>query len=123
MVIDGNEKIIVIGEKTYHCALDVTMDYIGGKWKVIVLWYLRKGSKRFSELRRMMPDITEKMLSIQLRKLEEDGIVSRKVHPLKPPQVEYALTDFGATLLPVLGVIADWGRHLGETQGKITDKT
>ena len=102
MNIDGTEYKILMGDRTYHCALDVTMHVIGGKWKTIVLWYLRKGSKRFSELRKLIPDITEKMLSMQLKQLEKDGLVSRKVFAEVPPRVQYTLTAHGRTQLPLL---------------------
>jgi len=122
MIIDSQEKVFVLGGKEYHCAMDVTMDYIGGKWKTVVLWYLRKDKKRFSELRRLIPNITEKMLSLQLKDLEKDGIVKRKIYPEVPPKVEYCLTDFGKTLIPMLDEIAKWGRGLAETKGKMVDK-
>ncbi|MBP6642328.1 MAG: helix-turn-helix transcriptional regulator [Flavobacteriales bacterium] len=119
MIIDGNEHRIHLNGQTYHCALDVTMDLVGGKWKTIVLWYLRKDKKRFSELRKQIPGITEKMLSLQLRQLEKDGFVSRKVHAEVPPRVEYALTPHGKTLLPLLEEIAKWGRMMGKQYGSI----
>lgn len=122
MLIDNKEKVFILGGKEYHCAMDVTMDYIGGKWKTVVLWYLRKDKKRFSELRRLIPNITEKMLSLQLKDLENDGIVKRKVYPEVPPRVEYYLTDFGKTLIPMLEEIAKWGRALAEANGKMIDK-
>lgn len=122
MLIDNKEKVFILQGKEYHCAMDVTMDYIGGKWKTVVLWYLRKDKKRFSELRRLIPNITEKMLSIQLKDLESDGIVKRKIYPEVPPRVEYFLTDFGKTLIPMLEEIAKWGRRLAETRGKMVDK-
>ncbi|GAA4298784.1 helix-turn-helix domain-containing protein [Nibribacter koreensis] len=107
-------------EKQFHCAMDVTMHFIGGKWKTVVLWYLRNDKKRFSELKAQMPQITEKMLSIQLKQLEEDGLVNRVVYASKPPlKVEYSLTDFGKTLLPLLHEIATWGRKTGTEKGKI----
>ena len=68
----------------FHCALDVTMRFIGGKWKAVVIWYLRNGKKRFSELKSHIPDITDKMLSLQLKALEQDGMVSRKDYPEVP---------------------------------------
>lgn len=117
MIIKGKSYVFEIGDKTYHCALDVTMDYIGGKWKTVVLWYLRNKTMRFGELRRQIPDLTEKMLSIQLKKLEEDGLVKREVFAEVPLRVEYSLTEFGKTLVPVLEAIAKWGRNLGETEG------
>jgi DNA-binding HxlR family transcriptional regulator len=122
MLIDSKEKVFVLKGKEYHCAMDVTMDYIGGKWKTVVLWYLRKDKKRFSELRRLIPNITEKMLSLQLKDLEKDGIVKRKIYPEIPPKVEYSLTDFGKTLIPMLDEIAKWGRRLAEAKGKMVDK-
>lgn len=122
MIIDNKEKIFLLDGKEYHCAMDVTMDYIGGKWKTVVLWYLRKDKKRFSELRKLIPNITEKMLSLQLKDLENDGIVKRKIYPQVPPKVEYYLTDFGKTLIPMLEEIAKWGRSLAQTKGKMVDK-
>lgn len=122
MLIDSKEKVFVLEGKEYHCAMDVTMNYIGGKWKTVVLWYLRKDKKRFSELRRLIPNITEKMLSLQLKDLEKDGIVKRKLYPEIPPKVEYSLTDFGKTLIPMLDEIAKWGRGLAEAKGKMVDK-
>jgi DNA-binding HxlR family transcriptional regulator len=122
MVIDNKEKVFVLEGKEYHCAMDITMDYIGGKWKTVVLWYLRKDKKRFSELRKLIPNITEKMLSLQLKDLEKDGIVGRKIYPEVPPRVEYFLTDFGKTLIPMLDEIAKWGRSLAQSKGKMVEK-
>lgn len=122
MLIDNREKVFEMEGKEYHCAMDVTMNYIGGKWKTIVLWYLRKDKKRFSELRRLIPNITEKMLSLQLKGLERDGLVGRKIYPEVPPKVEYFLTPFGKTLIPMLEEIARWGRGLAESRGRLVDK-
>ena len=117
MIIDNKQIVVEIGDKTYHCAMDITMDYIGGKWKTVVLWYLRKDKKRFGELKKLIPDITEKMLSLQLKQLEEDGLINRKLYPVVSPKVEYSLTEFGTTLIPVLEEIAKWGRNLSEEKG------
>jgi len=122
MLIDNKEKVIILNGQEFHCAMDVTMNYIGGKWKTVVLWYLRKDKKRFSELKRLIPNITEKMLSLQLKTLENDGIIKRKLYAEVPPKVEYCLTDFGKSLVPMLEEIARWGRNLGESKGKIVDK-
>ena len=119
MIIDGDEYRIRMNGQVYHCALDVTMELVGGKWKTIVLWYLRKDKKRFSELRKLIPGITEKMLSMQLRQLEKDGFVRRTVYPEVPPRVEYALTPHGKTLLPLLEEIARWGRMMGKKFGTV----
>lgn len=121
MKIDGKELVIKMHGKTYHCALDVTMDYIGGKWKTVVLWYLRKSHKRFSELKRHIPGITEKMLSLQLRQLEADGLVGRRVYAEVPPRVEYFLTEEGKTIIPVVEAIAKWGRRKAEAEGKVME--
>ena len=119
MIIDGEEYRIRLNGHIYHCALDVTMDMVGGKWKTIVLWYLRKYRRRFSELRKLIPGITKKLLSMELRRLEEDGFVSRKVHAGVPPRVEYALTPHGRTLIPLLEEIAAWGRVMGKKYGAL----
>lgn len=120
MIIDNEELVYTIDGQHFHCAMDVTMHFIGGKWKTVVLWHLRNDKKRFSELKAQMPQITEKMLSIQLKQLEEDGLVKRKVYTSKPPlKVEYSLTEFGQTLVPLLNEIARWGRTTGGAKGKI----
>ncbi|MCE3075485.1 winged helix-turn-helix transcriptional regulator [Chryseobacterium gwangjuense] len=101
-----------IDNKEYPCCTTVTMRFIGGKWKAVILYYLADGAKRYNELRKSIPTITERTLSLQLKQLEEDHIISRKVYTEKPPLiVEYMLTDFGKTLLPVLKEIAKWGEN------------
>jgi DNA-binding HxlR family transcriptional regulator len=122
MIIRGKDTAFKLYGKTYHCALDITMDYIGGKWKCVVLWYLKNKTLRFAELKKKIPDITEKMLSIQLRALEADGLIRREVHGKKPPvKVEYSLTDFGKSLIPAIDAVAKWGRTLGEAEGEIIE--
>jgi len=92
--------------------MDVAMTFIGGKWKVVLLWYLIEKKRRFSELKKLIPGITEKMLSIQLQNLENDGIIAREVYTDKPPlKVEYSLTELGESLIPVLNAISEWGYH------------
>ncbi len=99
--------------KTYPCCTSVTMGIIGGKWKTVILFHLLSGPLRYSELKRQMHSVTERTLSLQLKSLEEDGIIQRKVYTTKPPlKVEYALTDFGKTLSPLLQSIADWGDYV-----------
>jgi DNA-binding HxlR family transcriptional regulator len=121
MIIKGKEYTFHIEGKKYHCAMDVTMNYIGGKWKSVVLWYLKNKTYRFGELKKQIPDITEKMLSLQLKALEQDGLVKRELFPEVPLRVEYSLTEFGKTLTPVLEAIALWGRKLGEEKGKLEE--
>ncbi|MBI1785454.1 helix-turn-helix transcriptional regulator [Candidatus Sumerlaeota bacterium] len=92
---------------------------IGGKWKPLILWHVMDGKKRFGELRRLIPGITPKMLTQQLRELEKDGMVHRKVYAEVPPRVEYTLTEFGATLRPVLDMLCRWGKtYEGRSKGK-----
>lgn len=96
--------------KHYFCSVELALQVIGGKWKPIILWHLRTGEKqRFGELRRRMPNVTQKMLTQQLRELESDGMILRKVHPQVPPKVEYSLTELGASVLPVLDQLSRWG--------------
>ena len=96
--------------KNYPCCTSLTMGIIGGKWKTVILYYLMDETLRYSELRKKLPTVTERTLSLQLKKLEEDGIIKRKVYTTKPPlKVEYSLTALGKTLIPVIKSIADWG--------------
>ena len=101
--------------KGYPCCASLTMGIIGGKWKTVILFHLMDNTLRYNELRKAMPTVTERTLSLQLKTLEEDGIVKRKVYTSKPPlKVEYSLTDFGKTLLPLIQSIADWGDFVVE---------
>jgi DNA-binding HxlR family transcriptional regulator len=104
-------------EEREKCPIETTLDVIGGKWKVLILWYLLEEEKRFSELERHLPHITQKMLAQQLRELEEDGLLVRTVFPVVPPKVEYALTSKGKSLSPILMDMLEWGnRHLIEIE-------
>lgn len=95
---------------SYRCPCGVTLSLIGGKYKIVILWFLHRQSLlRFNELHRLIPEVTTKMLTQQLRELEADGLVKRKVYPVVPPRVEYSLTVFGASVLPVLEAMNDWG--------------
>jgi DNA-binding HxlR family transcriptional regulator len=101
--------MIAYNNKTFNCPMEVTMDLIGGKWKVLILWHLSSGMLRFNELKRRFPDVTQKMLTQQLRDLEADGLVLRKVYPQVPPKVEYSLTETGSSIVPVLKQMNEWG--------------
>lgn len=91
------------------CPVTYTLDIIGGKWKSVILYHLTSGTKRFSELQRSVPKITTRMLTLQLRELERDGIIHRKVYPEVPPKVEYSITEFGMTLNPIIFALQEWG--------------
>ncbi|WP_377887479.1 winged helix-turn-helix transcriptional regulator [Alkalihalobacillus sp. R86527] len=99
-------------DKTFNCEKELTLSVIGGKWKMLILWHLGKeGTKRFGELKSLMPGITQRMLVTQLRELEDDQIVNRKVYPVVPPKVEYFLTAQGETLMPILDSMYEWGKN------------
>lgn len=93
------------------CPVVNTLDIIGGKWKVLILYYLNGETRRFNELQRLLASITQRMLTLQLRELENDGIVHREVYPQVPPKVEYSLTEFGRTLMPVIEAMHRWGEQ------------
>lgn len=109
--------------KAYPCTVSLTMDLVGGKWKAVILYHLKDEAKRYSELRKEIPSITEMTLSLQLKQLEKDGLISRKVYGKKPPvKVVYSLTDFGKSFVPVLDAITNWGNQVVIEKGEfITD--
>lgn len=117
----------VVNNQTYQCAFQVAIDILDGKWKGLILWYLMQGPKRNSELRRLIPPITQKMLTQKLRQLEEEGIVIRTVYPVVPPKVDYRLTGQGERLKPVLELLYEWGtdyieaRQAEGSQGEINE--
>jgi DNA-binding HxlR family transcriptional regulator len=91
------------------CPVEATLSLIGGKWKGVVLWHLLQGTLRFNEIRRRLPNVTQRMLTNQLRELEAGGFVIRTVYPEVPPKVEYSLTERGRSLEPVLRALKAWG--------------
>ena len=91
------------------CPMILVHKLISGKWKILILWYLYGKPLRFSELKRKLPDITQKMLTNQLRSLENDGLIYRKVYPVFPPKVEYGLTDIGDNIIPLLKEMYNFG--------------
>ncbi|MCR2807367.1 winged helix-turn-helix transcriptional regulator [Paenibacillus soyae] len=109
-------------EKVFNCEKELTLSIIGGKWKMIIMWHLGKeGTKRFSQLKALIPDITQRMLTTQLRELEEDGIVDRVVYPVVPPKVEYSLTTRGQSLIPILDLMYEWGKeYIAESGQAVT---
>ncbi len=104
-----------------NCPVEATLSLIGGKYKTLILWKLMGGSLRFSALRRAVPCATPKMLTRQLRELEEDGLVERTVYPVIPPRVEYTLTPFARTIRPLLSAMYDWGSDYLRSRGRTVD--
>lgn len=99
------------------CPITIFHKIISGKWKILILWYLSNRPLRFSELKRKLPDVTQKMLTNQLRSLEEDGLVLRKVYPVVPSKVEYSLSDLGKEMIPLLDSMYDYGVKYSEQKG------
>jgi len=95
----------------HRCPIETTLDVLGGKWKSMVLHRLLYGTMRFGELKRLIPPVTQRMLTRQLRELERDGVIHRKVYAEVPPKVEYSLTSVGLSLKPILLMMSDWGEQ------------
>jgi DNA-binding HxlR family transcriptional regulator len=93
------------------CPVRITAEIIGGKWKPLILFYLQDGTRRFGQLRKLLPGTTKKMLTQRLRELERDDIIRRKVYAQVPPRVEYSLTRHGQSLRPILVLMSSWGRR------------
>lgn len=95
----------------FHCEKELTLSIISGKWKIVILWHLgHEGTHRFSELQKLFPNISHKILTNQLRELIEDGIVSKEIFPEVPPRVEYSMTELGMTIIPIIDMLYDWGK-------------
>ncbi|HDR3346982.1 TPA: winged helix-turn-helix transcriptional regulator [Bacillus cereus] len=104
-------KIIYPFLNKYSCPVEAMVEVIGGKWKGVILYHLLDGTKRFNELKRLKPNITQRMLTLQLRELEADGIIHREVYREVPPKVEYSLTELGESLRPVILLMMEWATH------------
>jgi DNA-binding HxlR family transcriptional regulator len=118
MRLECQNDFIKFNQKTYPCTVSVAMDLIGGKWKAVILYHLKEKGKRYSELSKEMRGVTERTLSLQLKQLEEDGLISRRVYGDKPPiKVVYSLTDFGRSCTPVLDAILGWGNEISAQKG------
>src|SRR5579871_1441031 len=101
-----------------HCPVETTLRIIGGKWKPLILYFLLQDTRRFSELRRLVPGVTQQMLTSQLRELEADGIIRRQVYAQVPPKVEYSLTETGRSLQPLLDWMLEWGKNYLQEHGQ-----
>ncbi|MGP7818499.1 winged helix-turn-helix transcriptional regulator [Niallia sp. 01092] len=105
-------------QKKYNISVEATLEVIGGKWKCVILCHLTHGKKRTSELKRLMPNITQKMLTQQLRELEEDGVINRIIYQQIPPKVEYELSEYGKSLESILDDLCNWGKkHIAKVYG------
>ncbi|TDL88515.1 HxlR family transcriptional regulator [Vibrio vulnificus] len=98
-------------KKKYNISVEATLEVLGGKWKCVILCHLTHGKKRTSELKRLMPNITQKMLTQQLRELEQDGVINRIVYNQVPPKVEYELSKYGQSLESILSALCTWGEN------------
>ncbi|WP_321367092.1 helix-turn-helix domain-containing protein [uncultured Desulfuromusa sp.] len=105
----------------YRCTVSVTLDVIGGKWKSLILWQLSFKTLRFSQLQRRLSKVTQKMLTQQLRELERDGLIHRKVYAEVPPRVEYSLTEMGQSVVPILQLMYQWGKDYLTTTEQIAE--
>jgi DNA-binding HxlR family transcriptional regulator len=114
---------VKVRNKLYPCTVSLAMDLVGGKWKVVMLYHLKDAAKRYSELRKELPGVTERTLSLQLKQLEEDGLIMRQVYGEKPPiKVVYSLTDFGKSFTPVLEAILGWGNQIASREGEFVNQ-
>jgi DNA-binding HxlR family transcriptional regulator len=114
---DRNDTVDATPKKyKYSWPIEATLDVIGGKWKPLVIYILKDGTLRFNQIvDRVQPRITQRMLTKELRELEKDGLVIRKVYPQVPPKVEYSLTETAESLIPILDQLCDWGsEHMGD---------
>lgn len=93
----------------YKCPMILVQELLAGKWKILILWYLSFNTLRFSDIKKLLPQVTQKMLTQQLRGLEDDKLIFRKVYPVVPPRVEYGLTDVGKKILPILELMHGFG--------------
>lgn len=115
-------KVLAVRQKRCDwktgCSVEATLSVIGGLWKPVILFHLLEGKRRFGALSRLVPNATQRMLTLQLRELESDGVISRTVFPEVPPKVEYELTELGRSLAPVLLTMRDWGERFQSARGR-----
>lgn len=115
ILLDTVRKVKRLYDCHRGCPVEASLDVIGGRWKGVILYHLMKGKQRFGELSRHLEGITQRVLTLQLRELEADGLVERKVYAEVPPRVEYSLTERGMTLKPVVEALMEWGVAHGRT--------
>ncbi len=100
--------------RTFHCEMEITLDVIGGKWKGLILYYVIQKPRRTGELKRLVHNISQKMLVQTLRELENDGLIHRKMYNQVPPKVEYSITELGQSLEPIFKLLCNWGAHYAD---------
>jgi len=110
--------MIEVNDKEFNCPFEVAIDIMDGKWKLYILWHLQAKTRRFSDLKRRIPGITQKMLTQKLRELEKEHIINRKVYAEVPPRVEYSLTPFGEELKPIMEMLLEWGHYYSKEYGE-----
>ncbi len=122
-VLFSKKPIIKLNEKLFSCPTSAAMELIGGKWKSVILFHLIDSKKRYNELRKEIPTLNERTLSMQLKQLEADGLINRKAYYKKPPlKVEYSLTKFGQGLIPILKMITEWGIIATKEKGEFLEE-
>jgi DNA-binding HxlR family transcriptional regulator len=121
MIKNSKNIRIDIDGHTYFCPVEVTMSVMGGKWTAPILWYLKGKTLRYNEIKKLLVTISEKVLINELKGLEESGLVIRKVYPVVPPKVEYSLSAYGKTIIPIVDLISKWGEAHSKKFGKIIE--
>lgn len=121
MIKNQKNVQIQIDGRTYFCPVEVTMSIMGGKWTAPILWYLKGRTLRYNEIKKMLVTISEKVLIKELKSLEECGLILRKAYPEVPPRVEYSLSAYGKTIVPIVDLISKWGETHSKKFGKIID--
>ena len=119
MIYEGKKYQLELNGKNYHCPMSISMDLLNGKWKAIILYHLKGESIRFGKISELIPEMNDKTLSLQLKSLEETGLINRVDFKEVPLRVEYSLSDLGETLSPILESLANWGYMMCEKKGSI----
>lgn len=101
-----------------ECPIETVIHVLGGKWKPTIMWHLVESTRRYNDLEKLIPDVSQKMLTQHLRDLEQEGVIQRTVYPTVPPKVEYSLSEYGRTLVPVAEVMCAWGEQHNERKQK-----
>jgi DNA-binding HxlR family transcriptional regulator len=121
MLKNGKNILLDVHQRRYYCQVELAMNLLGGKWKSVILWYLQSDTLHFTELKKRIVTISEKMLIRELRELEKAGLITRKIYPEVPPKVEYALSEFGQTLAPLLTAVSEFGMSYATKFGQIVE--